>query len=277
MEEEHFVNYLGQITTQERKLVFRNAIEVLTRSGLKDHSFWIDQLMEEADPGDTSDWLLSIEEMLNGAIHSLLEQFGIKLDANCSLEMSTQIFSAILTMDNWSDKTTLSSLAEMDETAEVILAEMIATITSNDAAVYLPHLTFVDRSLIDRIDEVCGNSVYPGQMPTAEEEERARHRVAIYFQTYSAPILSQAISEMLLLGADYNGLLSNYEPVLQPLEKEAAINELVGFALASDLPDGESLKKAIAKEAQGWYDGKVENATIFNYWIEERLKTVGAL
>jgi hypothetical protein len=276
MEQGHFLKYLDQVTSPERKLVFQNAMDALTQAGIQDHSFWVDQMMEQDDLGDATDFLRDVEEMLKGAIASLMLRFGVRLDDSCPLALSTDILQAISRMDNWDDKAALSNLAELDETPEVILAEMLQVTGTRHSNDYLPHLFYVSQALIDRIDQLNA-TVWDAALPSREDHERAQSRLVAFFAGYSAPILSQAISEMLLIGGDYKGLLSSYEAEIQKLAMEPAVNELVGFALASELPNGEVLKKAVLDECQGWWDGDTNNATKLNGLVVERLKKANVL
>jgi hypothetical protein len=276
MDQGHFLTYLDGITTPARKLTMQNACKALTAIGVRDHEFWIDQMMEQDDLGDATDFLRDVEDLLCGAIHSVVMQFGARLDDECSTAMSTDILMALQAMDNWEDKSALSNLAEMDDTPESILSMMLAVTGTHHDTDYITHLTYVSQSLIDRIDLVNQNNDQSA-MPTREEHERAQTRLRTYFATYSAPILSQAISEMLLIGGDYKGIVSCYEKSLQGLDMEQAINELTGFALASELPNGEPLKTAIIAEGQGWWDGNTDNATKVAAMVTDRLKKAGAL
>jgi hypothetical protein len=276
MEQDHFLKYLDQVTSPERKLVFQDAIQALKQAGILDHVFWIDQMMEQDDLGDATDFLRDVEDMLRGAIASLMLRFGVRLDDQCPLVLSTDILKAIAAMDNWDDKAALSNLAELNEPPEAILSEMLQVTGSHHSAVYLPHLFYVSQNLIDRIDRLNAAN-WDAALPSREEHERAQTRLSAFYAGYSAPILSQAISEMLLIGGDYKGLLSSYEADVQKLAMEPAVNELVGFALASDLPNGDALKKAILDECQGWWDGDTNNATKLSSLVTERLKKANAL
>jgi len=271
-----FLQFLDRATTAERKLVFQNAYLILAHAGLRDHVFWIDQMMESDEETDTSSFLFTIETLLNGAIHDTVLQFGVRLDDACPLAMSTEILQGILAMDNWDDAEALSNAAEIDESSEVALAAMLAIVGAHHEADYLPHLTSVSLNLINRIDAV-NQTTYAGVLPTTEEHARAHERLTMFFATYSAPILSHAISEMLLIGGDYKGLVSNYESSISTLAMVEAVNELVGFALASDLPNGAALQQAVLNESQGWWDGDVTNATKLAALISERLKKANAL
>lgn len=276
MDQGHFLTYLDGITTPERKLTFQTACRALTHIGVRDHEFWIDQMMEQDDLGDATDFLRAVEDLLNGAIHSVVMQFGVRLDDDCQMALSTDILTALQAMDNWEDKSALSNLAELDDTPESILSMMLAVTGTHPDTDYIHHLTYVSQALIDRIDQLNA-STDESAMPSREEHERAQARLRAYFTTYSAPILSQAISEMLLIGGDYHGIVSSYEKALQALDMEHAINELTGFALASELPNGEALKAAILAEGQGWWDGNTDNATKVNALVTDRLKKAGAL
>ena len=276
MTNNHFLVYLDQVATPERKLVFQEAIETLTAAGIHGHEFQIDEMMELDDLGDNAEFLLQIEATLSTIYHGLLQQFGVTVDENCDLAMATDILKALLAMDNWSDPASLSDACESQESAEATLAELLELTGSKHAGDYLPHLDRVSPDLIQRIDDT--NHLYPeSALPSSEEHTRAVDRLTAFFARYSAPILSQAISEMLLLGADYRALMEPYQEKVSNLEIEPAVNELVGFALASDLPNGEELIKAIHDESQGWWDGQTSTATKVTALVKERLKEANAL
>lgn len=276
MTNNHFLVYLDQVATPERKLVFQEAIETLTAAGIRGHEFQIDEMMELDDLGDNAEFLLQIEATLSTIYHGILQQFGVTLDDACDLAMATDILKALLAMDNWSDPASLSDACESQESSEAILAELLELTGNKHAGDYLPHLVRVSSDLIQRIDDA--NHLYPeSALPSSEEHTRAVDRLTAFFARYSAPILSQAISEMLLLGADYKALMEPYQEKVSNLELEAAVNELVGFALASDLPNGEELIKAIHDESQGWWDGQTSTATKATALVKERLKEAHAL
>lgn len=276
MVQDPFLQFLNSVTTVERKLAFQNAYQVLLQVGLRDHVFQIDQMMESDEDTDTGDFLNAVESLLNGAIFSIVMQFGVRLDDACPMAMSAEILQGLLALDNWSDPEALSTAAEIDETPEVALAAMLAIVGAHHEADYLPHLTSVSLNLINRIDEI-NQTFAAGALPTPEEHTRAHERLAAFFATYSAPILSHAISEMLLIGGGYKGLVSNYESQITGLPMEEAVNELVGFALASELPNGELLQQAVLAECQGWWDGDAANATKLAALVKERLKKANAL
>jgi hypothetical protein len=188
MMQDHFLQYLDRVTTPERKLAFQNAYQTLSQLGIADHVFWIDQMMEQDDLGDASDLLLEVENMLNGAMHSLLTQFGVIVDFDCPMAMSADMMMAILRLDNWEDPAVILATAEMDETPEVTLAALMAITGTKQEAEYLPHLTRVHLSLINRVAAVNQTSE-DAALPTREEHERAQTRLDAYFAAYSAPIL----------------------------------------------------------------------------------------
>jgi hypothetical protein len=135
---------------------------------------------------------------------------------------------------------------------------------------YLPLLERVSVDLIERIDTL--NQTFDSSaLPSDEERARAQKRVEQFFAHYSAPILSQAISEMLLIGGGYHALMEPYSETISNQPIETSVNELVGFALASDLED-EALEAAIAAECQGWWDANPAIATQLSTLVRARLK-----
>lgn len=273
--QDHFSKYLDQTATPERKLLLQNAIETLSQAGREDHVFFIDQMMEEEDVGDAGDFLLRVHVMLNQANHVMLKQFGVTLDDDCELDMSTDILKGILSMDNWSDPASISKQCESTETSEVVLATLLELVGAYHESDYLPHLERVSGDLIDRIDTL-NQTFDDSALPSEEERERAQRRVEAFFARYSAPILSQAIGEMLLIGGGYHGLMEPYSEAIGDLPMDTAVNELVGFALASDLPN-EKLTDAIAEECQGWWDGDATKAASLSGMVRKRLKDANVL
>ncbi len=247
-----FLTFLDTCVSAERKLVFQDALNTLAQANLHDAMFYIDQMMEQDDMDDTSAFLDTIEHMLMNVMHAALSSFGILVDDHASLALLTDMFKAILAMDNWSDPAALSTVCESDEGVEEILATLMAVTGSLHESDYLTHLMRVSPDLIERIDTL-NQTFTDSALPTAEERSRAQRRTETYLATYSAPILSQAISEMLLIGGGFPGVMSAYVEAISALPLESAINEVVGFALTSDLPDKE-LAKAILTDVQGWWE-----------------------
>lgn len=269
--QDHFLQYLDQVASQEAKLMYQDAIETLTKAGLADHIYFIDQMME-TDESDAGTFLVKVDALLNETIHALMLRFGVTVDTDCPLAVSTDLLKGTLAMDNWSDPAALAGACDTSEGTEAAFATLLSLVTARHDSEYLPYLLRVNPNLIDRIDAL--NQTYqPEALPTDEERQRAQRRLEVYFAAHDAPILSRAIREMLLLGGSYKGLISQYEEEVSALPMESAVNELVGFALASELSDDE-LRPAIAAECQGWWDDKPDNATRVSAAITARLKDI---
>lgn len=265
-----FLNYLEGTVTQERKLVFQEAIDVLTKAGITDHQFHIDQLMHMDDIGDTNAFMTTIEQYLNTAIQGIMLQFGVVLDHACPLDITVDVLKATLAMDNWSEPAALSAACESDEAPEAVFAVLLSLTGAFHDAVYLPHLTRVSMDLLERIDAL-NQSFSDSALPSEEERHRAQLRLEAFFERYSAPILSQAIGEMLLIGGPYHALMEPYSAQISQLPLETAVNELTGFALVSELPNA-ALYEAITTECQGWWDKDPSVATKLATLINARLK-----
>lgn len=267
--QDHFLKYLDQVASVEAKLMYQDAMETLTRAGISDHEYFIDEMME-TDESDAGTFLVKVNALLSGALHTLMLRFGVSVDNSCPLDISTDILKGTLAMDNWSDPESLSGACDISEGAEAAFAGMLSIVTSRHETDYLPQLLRVSPDLIARV-AALNQTFSSDSLPPTHVRQRAQRRLEAYFTKRDAPILSRAIREMLLLGGSYQGLLSQYADVISALPIDSAINELVGFALASDLEDGE-LADAIAGECQGWWDDKPDNALRASAAIRTQLK-----
>lgn len=273
--QDHFLQYLDQTVPPEGKLLYQEAIETLIKAGIQDHVFLIDQMMEQDDLGDAGSFILRVNALLVEAIHSLMLLFGVTLAPECPLDICTDILKGTLAMDNWSDPQSLAGACDTSEGTESAFATLLGLVTQRHETDYLPQLQRVSPSMIDRIDAL-NQSFHEDALPSDEERMRAQARLNTFFAHCSAPILSQAIGEMLLLGGSYQGLLAQYEEEVSALPMESAVNELVGFALASDL-EASAIEAAILAESQGWWDANPSAAKQLSTLVRTRLKEAAVL
>lgn len=271
--QDHFLQYLDQTVPVEAKLLYQEAMETLTAAGIQDHVYYIDQLMERDDL-DANSFLVQVDALLTEAIHALMLQFGVSLDQACTLGVSTDVLKGTLAMDNWSDPASLAGACDTSEGTEAAFATLLALVTQRHETDYLPHLLRVSPDTIDRIDAL-NQSFHVDALPSSEENQRAQRRLTAFLAKYAAPILSQALGEMLLLGGSYHGLLAQYNDAISALPLESAVNELVGFALASELTD-EAIEAAILTETQGWWEANPSAATQLRTLVKARLKDAHA-
>lgn len=252
MDNEPIVKYLDTVVTPERKLVLVEAMRALTRTGLQDHAFHLNQILESQEEQD--DVILSrIDDLLQNLIDDSLLNFGIVIDPDTPLAIRTAMLNGVLSLDDWSDPEAIQQLCEANDEADGILATLLELVTQISHAEFALYLRRVSPDLIDRIDDVHQRYL-PDAMPSAEERERAKTRTERFLAQANAPILSQAIADLLLFGGDYHAMLEPYEEQVAALDQAQALPELVGFALASELAD-EALQAAIEKESQGWWEG----------------------
>lgn len=252
MDNEPIVAYLENVVSQERKLVMVEAMRALTHLGIQDHAFLLNQIMESQEE-ETDAVLAQMDILLQNALHDCLRNFGVEIDPTAPMAIRTAMLNGLQSLDNWSDPEAIQSLCDTDDDAEGILASLLELVTETSHAEYALYLVRVSPSLIDRIDDVHQRYL-PEAMPSSEEHDRALARTQKLLAKTPVPILSQAIADLLLFGGDYHSLLGLHEEAIAKLDQKGAIPELVGFALASELPDAE-LEAAILKETQGWWEG----------------------
>lgn len=252
MNNEPLLTYLDNVVTPERKLVLVEAMRVLTRLGLQDHAFFIQELFESQEEDDTV-LLRRLDELLQNALHDSLQNFGIQIDPETPLAMRTAMLNGVLSLDDWSDPEAIQSLCDANDAPDGILASLLELVTETSHAEYALYLRDVSETLIERIDEIH-HRYLPDAMPDTDVQERARQRTERFLAQANAPILSQALADLLLVGGDYHALLEPYEDQIAKLDMAQAIPELVGFALTSELADNQ-LQAAIEHESQGWWEG----------------------
>lgn len=252
MDNEPIVKYLDTVVTPERKLVVVEAMRSLTRLGIQDHAFYVNEILES--PEEENDVILSrIDVLLQNAIHDSLRNFGIEIDPTTPLKMRTDILNGVLSLDDWSDPEAIQQLCDADDEPEGILATLLELVTQTSHAEYVLYLRRVSPAFIERVDDVH-HRYLPEAMPSTEEHDRAKVRTERFLAQQNAPILSQALADLLLFGGDYHALIEPYEAAIAKLDQKEAIPELVGFALVSELPDAK-VQAAVEKESQGWWEG----------------------
>lgn len=252
MDNEPIVKYLDMVVTPEHKLVLVEAMRSLTRLGLQDHAFFLNEILESQE--EENDVVIArIDDLLQNAIHDSLRNFGIEIDPTTPLKLRTDILNGVLSLDDWSDPEAIQQLCDADDEADGILASLLELVTQTSHAEYALYLRRVSPNLIERIDDVHQRYL-PDAMPSMEEHNRAKMRTERFLAQQTSPILSQALADMLLFGGDYHALLEPYAESIAALDQKEAVQELVGFALVSELAD-DKLQAAIEKESQGWWEG----------------------
>lgn len=247
----HFLNYLDLVAPPERKLLFENALEALQSAGIDDAQFLIDQMMESSRYGSSDDFLAEVHELLRGTIHSLLIRFGIGVEPDTELAISTDMLVGVLALDKWDDNETLAATCESSDDPAEVLSSLLGIVTTRHEDEYLRVLVHVNGALIDRVEEV-NSKTYQDLLPTDAERSLALRRLDLFAQTHQAPIAQGALHDRLLVGGDYHATVEIYHHELAELEVDQAIMEFTAFALVSNLPTA-SLGDAIAAQLNGWW------------------------
>jgi hypothetical protein len=266
------LNYMEHAAPIERVSVSKRAIDALIGSGHRDLEFYLYQLFNEGNVGDSGEFLGQVDATLMGALHAVLRKFGIHCDDDTPLVMLTDIFNGVLCLDNWDDKASIAALCDMEETSDVILAACLELVGHRHEAEYLQVFTYVSDALIERIAHV--NAV-PGQenLPTTQVRAHALSRVRRFLAVAVSPIFSQAIGEMLLIGGDYKALMSLYGEGVERLDMDDAIPALVGFACASALPD-DQIVSTLMDQIHGWWTDSPNAPAQANARIDTLLRSV---
>lgn len=272
MQTNEFLNYLNDVVTPERKLVFQGAIETLIAAGNRDVEYYIDQTTQQEDLGETNDFLDEIEQLLAGALFGVISNFGVTLEPGTPMVIATDVLRGLRALGNWGEPGAIAAVCEQNESPEAILADLLALVGRFHSVEFLPHLTRVSEALIERIDAL-NPDLDPGVLPSEEERRRAVDRTRRYMEKATAPILSLALSEMLLIGGGYQAMMEPYHDRISELTLPGAVNELVGFALASELTN-DALEAAILTECQGWANDHPGAATQADALVKARLKEV---
>lgn len=267
-----FLEFIGAFATPERTQVFRSAITLLFKLGNSNIEDALDQLLNEPDHGSEDAFLATADAILTGAVTATLSLFGVTVVPDTPLKPCSDLLEALTRMEDWEEPGSLLAKASVDESPEAVLCDLCEYVGCGDSSELIDQVERVSPSLIERLECVLKERIARASGPDAVAQ-RATRRVSIYLTMAKPPIFSQALREMLRMGQDFKKATDPYEEAISALKYEAAIPELVGFALASALPD-EGLNEAIQQEAKGWWDDTVTAPSKIQNLIQMLLQEV---
>lgn len=191
--------------------------------------------------------------LTNGCIELYKQQllaFGIRINEGQlsldSLKYLHALASTLLDLETHDDTAFLLAIVEdEDYTAAEALAECTRHIYGVDAVNVTPLISFVHSSLLPRIQQVLTKKLEKDSENIVDEEnvqipDRIRRRIRVINDAFP-PVFSQYIDEGGTIAVPLDLLMAQCRNQLATLRQQpyAYTQELIAFALASDLEDNE--------------------------------------
>ena len=191
--------------------------------------------------------------LTNGCIELYKQQllvFGIRINEGQltldSLKYLHALASTLLDLETHDDTAFLLAIVEdEDYTAAEALAECTRHIYGVDAANVTPLISFVHSSLLPRIQQVLTKKLEKDSENVVDEEnvqipDRIRRRIRVISDAFP-PVFSQYFDEGGTIAVPLDLLMAQCRDQLTALRQQpyAYTQELIAFALASDLEDNE--------------------------------------
>lgn len=193
--------------------------------------------------------------LTNGCIELYKQQllaFGIRINEGHlsldSLKYLHALASTLLDLETHDDTAFLLAIVEdEDYTTAEALAECAKHIYGTDTANLIPLIGFVHSSLLPRIQQVLTKKLEKDTEGSADEEnvhipDNIRRRIRLLVDAYP-PVFKQYLDEGGTVAVSLELLMAQCRGQLAALRQQpyAYAQELIAFALASDLEDNEIL------------------------------------
>lgn len=243
--------YLLQVLPPPRVAVLVDLAEAIASSGNTAHTYGITQILAFAEDDDKYITIESITTLLEDTARRILQEFGIQLEDEVPHTVITAVLKGVNTIDNYEDRDQLLGIIAAEEDPAHTFSELLDVALDVSWADTMLYISDVKPSLITRIAERLNaqreNQGLDEMQYPQDDIQPQRKRLMSYVIYRRQLLVLQAIHDGLKLGLPFAESYAPYTERLVALSPDRLAEELLGFALASDVPDGQ-IRAAISAE-----------------------------
>lgn len=237
-------SYLLQVVPPQRAALVIDLAEAIAAAGITAHTHGITDILALAEDEDKFITLDSIDTLLDTTARDLLRNFGITLvDDVVAFNILSGLINGINNLDNFDDPASLLGIIEDGEEPAETLVELLDLTCDLTWVDLLLVLEDVKPVLINRIQERLSLQLANQAKQVTEYVEgditEQRQRLGAFTQYRRDLLVLQAIHDGLRLGQDFHASYAPFTNLLLPLAPDRLATELLGFALASNVPSGQ--------------------------------------
>lgn len=223
--------------------------ELLTRAGLFSHEEGLLRLIAVSEDIDHSQMIMNIDYTLRDYLDEVLAMFSVAMAEETPLPYLNGAVEALLALPNYGDPQSVLSLLQTDQSEEEILCALLGLASDYHADDYLLYVQQHSPSLLTQIEGVANSLLI--ETTVEVDQQPTRQRLKRFVALHPGTMVDQAIRDGKALGSDFAELIEDYRDELDGLSRkpDALAMELVGFMLATSLPDAE-LREALTDELE---------------------------
>lgn len=227
-------DFLTSADTPERASLLLDAYDAISVTGLRNHSYEIDQLLEEGESMDTVQTITAIHEVLLTIVEGCLNRFGVFVSDEAELKYMAGALRGLTLLDNYSDVETIQKICGSGQPPEEQLAELLELVTEHEASMYL--LTF-SRVTSRLITNVVGVLSLEGLAPEINDYTYIRVRLRSLLTAYPDLWVLTAVEEGVKLGTSIETVVAPFQTALEQLDAKQGAVQLLGLVFLTDTPD----------------------------------------
>lgn len=247
---EFLTAYLSAYATPAQKQIYLDACQTLVDNGVNAHVFAIDQDLAVAESLDSDIVFSSINEILIPLYLEKMGELGIVVSHEIDLPILVDMFKAMMLVENFEDKETVSDLLDCVEGKEAAVADIASLLGSRQAAEYLPFIQEVSDEAIERLREVVKteplDDIVDQSLVNAiryrVERYLALEDVNVYWTNNGIQAI-KLVKDGLKVGIPHEDLLEGRQEFLDNLKQPEVIAiELLAFIFISASTDDDIMR-----------------------------------
>lgn len=252
---EEFDRDLSLIYNQQRKELALRAIEALYEFDFMNFEFELINIINDIDNIGAEQATSDIDNVLNTALNVVLSSFTIAVNDDTPMAIKIAIVEGIRALENYNDSWHIVSVIEDEEDALFAFCELLALVTEYDEHHYVDQIATITDDFLEKLKEHHNEKLdVEDNEEVVPVDKNIIERLRRFVKARKEElIISKLVENRVGVGKPYEHYLaisSDDMDALLPENKLAgtlkraatliAVN-LLGFAIASPLPDNEIL------------------------------------
>lgn len=225
--------YLDTVVPPLRCDLIIQACELLHELGIDGHEYELQQELALAENADTSIVLSSIDNLLLPVLRISLQNFGITLNDDATMQQIVDVLNGVNGIENYGDPESILIFCDNAEGPEEALAQILPLLGQYTMGEYLALLDTVEASLLEQIERVLPETI-TDHVPSSDAVLRARERLNLYRVNRDHLLVIEDIRNGQRLGLPIALYMEYHTDAFDGMDIPTLTEQLLGFVLASD-------------------------------------------
>lgn len=238
--------YLDTVVPPLRSDLIIQACELLHELGIDGHDYDLQQELALAENGGMTILLSSIDNLLMPMLRISLQNFGITLFEEATMQQLVDVLNGVNSIENYGDPESILIFCDNAEGPEEALSQILPLLGQYNVGEYLAILDKVEASLLEQIERVLPETT-TGHVPPSEAVTRSRIRLNTYRVNRDSLLVIEDIRNGQRLGLPFALYLEYHTEALESMDIPTLTEQLLGFVLASEVSNDEIYKTCISE------------------------------